>query len=69
MQNQEQLAHNLLKIFISLVKGGTSWRNKESLSEHLQQSGFTGIFTGLDRYYNSIEELHDVLYEMWDEFD
>lgn len=67
MTDKEQLAHNLLKIFVSFVKSGTSWRDKESLTYHLKQSFPTGIFTGLGEFYE-MEELHDILWEMWDEF-
>lgn len=65
--SKEQLAQNLLQIFMSFVKSGTSCRSKYNLEEHINQSGFTGIFTGLGCYYSK-EELHDILFDMWDDF-
>lgn len=64
----ELLSHNLLKLFVSSVKQVTYGRDKNYLSEFLKANGFTGILVGLEKYY-TMNDLHDVLYEIWDEFD
>ena len=65
--NEQKLALALLTIFMGQAKAGTSWKDKHSFYRHLEDSGFNGIFTGLDRFFTA-DELAEVVTELWDNF-
>ncbi len=67
MTPKEKLADALLKLFISSVRAGTSCEDVNDLSYHFKQSGYTGIFTGLNHFYDDHYELLETIEDLWNE--
>lgn len=55
------------KSVIDQIKAGTSWTDKNNLLDKFKQSGFTGDFTYLRKYYEGNEsEMLKAIYNLWD---
>ena len=52
------------------IKSGTSWKDKKNLRCKFKQSGFTGDFTFLGKYYEGKEdEMLTAIELLWDSVD
>ena len=58
------------KSVMDQIKSGTSWKDKENLRDKFEQSGFTGDFAFLQKYYEGNEgDMLDAIYNLWDSID
>jgi hypothetical protein len=56
------------KCVLKEIKSGTRWRDKNNLRETFKKYGFTGFFTGLEKYYKGNEgEMLEALENLWEE--
>ena len=65
-EDERKLKNSVVALFMAEIKAGTSGGNKENLYDMFKQYGFTGPFTGLDRYWNNSFELLQAMEDLWD---
>ena len=63
--NTEKLKNALLELFMSEVKGATSCADRHELYNTFKQYGYTGMFTGLDRYFDNQYDLLQTIEDLW----
>lgn len=64
----EDFKNAAFKSVLEQLKSGTSWRDKKNFRESFKQSGFTGAFTYLEKYYKDNEgEMLEAVENLWEE--